>query len=395
MLCPHAKKCSGCQLQNMDYEEQLSFKQANLVKLLGRFTFLEEIIGMDDPFHYRNKVQAAFGFRHGRVISGVYQSATGNIIPVDSCLLENQAADNIIVTIRKLCESFNVHAYDSRTGRGFLRHVLVRTAKNGDVMVVLVTTKGDFRSRSVFVKKLVQLHPEIKTVVRNINNTDKGLMLGDQSEVYYGDGYITDEVCGLKFRISPKSFFQVNRVQTEVLYNKALEFAGLTGKERVLDAYCGTGTIGLIMARRAKEVLGVEMSRDAVRDAIANAEANGIQNIRFIAADAGAFMDKATENDRIDVVITDPPRAGCSPKFLKSLIGLAPKRVVYVSCNPETLARDLHTLRRGGYKVKKIQPVDMFPFTAHVECVVLLNKESSDNHTRISVHTKNLKTGMN
>ncbi len=375
MLCPHAKKCSGCQLQNMDYDEQLSFKQAKLVRLLGRFTFLDEIIGMDNPFHYRNKVQAAFGFRHGRVISGVYQSATGNIIPVDSCLLEDQNADKIIVSIRKLCEKLNIHAYDNRSGRGFLRHVLVRTAKNGETMVVLVTTKGDFPCRSVFVKKLVQLHPEITTVVRNINNTDKGLMLGDQSEVYYGDGYITDTVCDLHFRISPKSFFQVNRVQTEVLYKKAVEFARLKGNERVLDAYCGTGTIGMIMARHAKDVIGVESNRDAVRDAIANAQANGIKNIRFVAADAGAFMDNLAKNgEHIDVVITDPPRAGCSPKFLKSLISLAPERVVYISCNPETLARDLHTLRIGGYKVKKIQPVDMFPFTAHCECAVELRR---------------------
>ncbi len=375
MLCPHAKKCSGCQLQNMDYEEQLHFKQAKLVTLLGRFTFLDEIIGMDDPFHYRNKVQAAFGFRHGRVISGVYQSATGNIIPVDSCLLEDENADRILVSIRKLCEKLNIHAYDNRTGRGFLRHVLVRTAKNGETMVVLVTTKGDFPCRSLFVKKLLTLHPEITTVVRNINNTDKGLMLGDESETLFGDGTITDTVCGLNFRISPKSFFQVNRVQTEVLYRKAVEFARLKGNERVLDAYCGTGTIGMIMARHAKEVVGVESNRDAVRDAIANAQANGIHNIRFVAADAGQYMDRLTVDDgRIDVVITDPPRAGCSPKFLKSLIALAPERVVYVSCNPETLARDLHTLRRGGYTVKKIQPVDMFPFTAHCECVVELRR---------------------
>lgn len=242
-------------------------------------------------------------------------------------------------------------------------------------MVVLVTTKGDFKARSMFLKKLLSLHPEIKTIVRNINDTDKGLMLGSQSEVYVGDGTIIDTVCDLQFRISPKSFFQVNRTQTEVLYKKALEFARLSGKERVLDAYCGTGTIGLIMARRAKEVIGVEANRDAVRDAVANAAANNIQNIRFFAADAGKFMvNLAKEGEKIDVVITDPPRAGCSPQFLRNLLTLSPERVVYISCNPETLARDLHTLRRGGYKVKKIQPVDMFPFTAHVETVCLLTK---------------------
>ena len=375
MLCPHAKKCSGCQLQNMDYEEQLSFKQAKLVKLLGRFGYVEEIIGMDNPLHYRNKMQAAFGFRRGRVVSGVYQSATGGLVPVDECLLENEEADRIVVTVRKLCEQFRIHAYDTRTARGFLRHVMVRTAQSGDTMVVLVTTKGDFPAKNAFLKELLKRHPAITTVVRNINNTDKGLMLGTHSEVLFGDGTITDTVCGLRFRISPKSFFQVNRTQTNVLYTKAIELAGLRGRERVLDAYCGTGTIGLIMANHAKEVFGVESNRDAVRDAIANAEDNGIDNIRFFAADAGRFMDDIAANgEHMDVVITDPPRAGCSPRFLKSLIALSPDRVVYISCNPETLARDLHTLRLGGYKIKAMQPVDMFPFTAHVETVVLLKK---------------------
>lgn len=378
MLCPFAKKCSGCQLQNMEYEEQLCFKQAKLVKLLGRFGYVEDIIGMENPLNYRNKVQSAFGFRRGSVISGVYQSATGNIIPVDECMLEDVNADKIVVTIRKLCESFKIHAYDNRTGRGFLRHVMVRTAKNGEAMVVLVTNKGEFKSRSAFVNELLKRHPEITTVVRNINDTDKGLMLGDKSEIYHGDGYITDTVCGLDFRISPKSFFQVNRIQTEVLYKKALEFANLKGNERLLDAYCGTGTIGLIMADKCKEVFGVESNRDAVRDANVNAELNNIKNIRFFAADAGAFMDSVLkEGEKIDVVITDPPRAGCSPKFLKSLIALAPEKVVYISCNPETLARDLYTLRNGGYKVKKIQPVDMFPFTEHVECLVCLTRQTN------------------
>lgn len=373
MLCPYAKKCSGCQLQNMEYEEQLAFKQARLIKLLGRFAHVEPIIGMNDPLHYRNKVQSAFGFKRGQIISGVYQSATGNIVPVDECLLEDRQADRIIVTIRKLCVDFKLHAFDNRTGKGFLRHVMVRKGAKNEYMVVLVTAKGEFKSRKAFIDALLKAHPEITTVVRNINESDKGLMLGEKSEVYHGDGYISDTLCGLEFRISPKSFFQVNSVQTEILYNTAMKFASISGKERVLDAYCGTGTIGLIMAGKAKEVIGVEVNRDAVNDAIANAEANGINNARFFAADAGKFMDELSrENERIDVVITDPPRAGCSPKFLKSLITLAPKRIVYVSCNPETLARDLYTLRSGGYKVKKIQPVDMFPFTDHVETVVSL-----------------------
>lgn len=376
MLCPNAKKCSGCQLQNMEYEEQLSFKQAKLVKLLGRYGYVEDIIGMENPLHYRNKVQTAFGFYRGKVISGVYQSATGNIVQTDSCLLEDSRANKIAVSVRKLCEDFKIYAFDHRSGKGFLRHILVRIGyETNEIMVVLVTSKGDFRSKTAFVNALLKLHPEITTIVWNINNTDKGLMLGEKSEVLFGNGYITERMLGLEFRISPKSFFQVNPVQTRVLYSKVAELASLSGKERVLDAYCGTGTIGLIMSKRAKEIIGVEVNRFSVEDAKKNAELNNIKNAKFFAADAGDFMDDlAINSEKVDVVVTDPPRAGCSAKFLKSLITLAPKKIVYVSCNPETLARDLFTLRKGGYKVEKIQPVDMFPFTEHIETIICLSK---------------------
>ena len=374
MLCPHAKKCSGCQLQNMTYEEQLSFKQAKAVKLLGRNCYVEEIIGMENPCGYRTKVQGAFSFRRGEIISGVYQSSKRSVVAVDDCMLQNEIANKIIVTVRKLCKSFKITAFDSRTEKGLLQQVLVRNSLAfGEVMVVLVTTKGEFRSKNAFLEELLKLHPEIKTVVRNINDTDKGLMLGEKEEIWFGDGFIRERLCGLVFRISPKSFFQVNPIQTEVLYNKALEFANLSGKERVLDAYCGTGTIGLIMSQKAKEVVGVEFNRDAVKDAKTNARENGIENASFYSADAGRFMDEmAAKGEKFDVVITDPPRSGCSPRFLKSLLTLAPKKIVYVSCNPETLARDLYTLRKGGYLPKKIQPVDMFPYTDHCETVVLL-----------------------
>lgn len=376
-ICPNYKKCSGCQLQNMEYEEQLSFKQAQVVKLLGRFCRIDEIIGMENPLHYRNKVQMAFAHRGSNIFSGVYQSARQAVVPVDNCFLDNEISDKIIVTIRKLCKDFKITAYDMRTGKGYLHHVLVRKSFFGKgLMVVVVTGKGDFRSKTAFVNELLRIHPEITTIVHNINDTDKGLMLGEKSEVLFGDGYITEHICGLDFRISAKSFFQVNPVQTELLYNKALEFAALTGKERVIDAYCGTGTIGLIMSKYAKEVLGAEINKAAVKDAIINAQINGIENARFFAADAGRFMQELAENkEKIDMVVTDPPRAGCSKQFLHSLITLSPRKIVYISCNPETLARDLYTLRTGGYRVKNIQPVDMFPFTEHVECVVCLNKQ--------------------
>ncbi len=392
-LCPYAKKCGGCQLQNLPYPEQLRMKQARLVRLLGRFGRVDEIIGMDQPTHYRAKVQAAFRRKSGAVVSGVYQSSSGRIVDVEECLLEDAAAAPILATIRKLCASMKVKPYDIPTGEGFLRHVLIRVSRtSGEIMVVLVTTPGEFRKESAFVHELLRRHPEITTVVRNINPTDTALFLGTESTVLHGEGFITDRLCGLSFRISPRSFYQVNPTQTEILYSYAQKFAALTGSERVLDAYCGTGTIGLSMAHAAGEVVGVEVNRDAVADARENAARNGITNATFHAADAGRYMVEASHaGERFDVVITDPPRAGCSQAFLRSLLTLAPARIVYVSCNPETLARDLYTLTKGGYKVRKIQPVDMFPFTGHVETVVLLSREKVDDYVHITVHTKDLK----
>lgn len=373
--CPHAKRCGGCQLQNLSYPEQLRMKQAKLIRLLGRFGRVSDIIGMDEPAHYRAKVQAAFRLKSGKVVSGVYQSSSGHIVDVEDCLLEDPAASPILRTIRKLCASMKIKPYDIPSGKGFLRHALIRVSRTtGEIMVVLVTTEGDFRGERAFVNELLRRHPEITTLVRNINPTDTPLFLGKECIVLHGEGYITDRLCGLEFRISPRSFYQVNPTQTEVLYGKAVAFADLSGEERVLDAYCGTGTIGLSMAASAREVVGVEVNRDAVADAKENAARNGIRNAVFHAADAGDFMrEAAAAGERFDVVVTDPPRAGCSQAFLRSLIALAPDRVVYVSCNPETLARDLYTLTKGGYKVRKIQPVDMFPYTGHVECAVLLS----------------------
>ncbi len=379
-LCPNYKKCGGCQLQNMTYEKQLSFKQVKVIRLLGKYCHVDEIIGMDEPYHYRNKVQAGFGMKNGKIISGVYQSSTHNIVPVDDCLIEDVIADKIIVTIRKLAASFKIKPFNDVTMKGFLRHVLVKRGfVSGQVMVVLVTASGAFPSQRSFINALLQRHPEITTIVRNINDRHTSLVLGNKSENLFGSGYIEEQLCGLTFRISPKSFYQINPVQTEVLYNKAVEFADLSGSERVIDAYCGTGTIGLIVSKNAGEVIGVELNADAVKDAKNNAAANDVKNIQFFCGDAGKFMVEMAEmGEKADVVITDPPRAGCSLDFLKSIIKLSPKRVVYVSCNPETLARDLGFLTRKGYKAEKIQPVDMFPFTEHVETVVLLTKREKN-----------------
>ncbi len=377
--CPVYKKCGGCQLQNLTYEEQLRYKQNKVIKLLKSFGRVEQIIGMDNPYHYRNKVQAAFFTdRNGKIKSGVYQSGTHRIVNVDDCQIEDKLADEIIVAIRKMLPSFRLTTYNEDTRKGFLRHVLVKRGFSTDqVMVVLVTGTPIFPSKNNFVKALREKFPQITTVVQNINSFKTNLVLGERQIVLYGKGYIEDELCGCRFRISPKSFYQINPIQTEVLYGKAIEFANLKGDETVLDTYCGVGTIGIIAAKHgAGQVVGVEMNGDAVRDAIQNAKANQLNNIRFFKGDAGEFMESAAEeNTKPDIVMMDPPRAGSSVQFLSSLIKMSPSTIVYVSCNPETLARDLEYLRKNSrYRVKKIQPVDMFPHTQHVEVVTLITQ---------------------
>ena len=377
--CPVYKKCGGCQLQNLNYKEQLRFKQNKVVKLLKSFGRVEPIIGMDNPYHYRNKVQAAFFTdRNGKIKSGVYQSGTHRIVSVDDCQIEDKLADEIIVAIRKMLPSFRLTTYNEDTRKGFLRHVLVKRGfSTGQVMVVLVTGTPIFPSKNNFVKALRERFPIITTVVQNINPFKTNLVLGERQNILYGNGYIEDELCGCRFRISPKSFYQINPIQTEVLYGKAIEFAGLKGDETVLDTYCGVGTIGIIAAKHgAGKVIGVELNGDAVKDAVQNAKANRLNNIRFFKGDAGEFMESvAEENTKPDIVMMDPPRAGSSEQFLSSLIKMSPKTVVYVSCNPETLARDLEYLRKNSdYETKRIQPVDMFPHTQHVEVVCKLIK---------------------
>ncbi len=375
--CPHFKKCDGCHLQNMSYEQQLKFKQIKCIKLLGKFCRVKEVVGMENPTHYRCKVQAAFSKDKTGIISGVYQSSTHKIVPIDSCLIEDSKADEIIVTIRKLLKSFKLKPFDENAMTGFLRHVLIRKGYyTGQIMVVLVTGSSVFPSKRSFINALLQRHPEITTIVQNINNKFTSLVLGEQNITLYGEGYIEDTIFNKVFRISPRSFYQVNPVMTTVLYGKALEYMELTGNETVIDTYCGTGTIGILASKGAKRVIGVELNADAVRDARFNAKRNNIENIEFYTADASDFMvEMARSGERADIVIMDPPRAGSDERFMASVVTLAPKRVVYVSCNPETLARDLRYLIKNGYNVKKIQPVDMFPHTNHIETVCLLVKK--------------------
>ena len=376
--CTVSKKCGSCQYQGISYKEQLAVKQKKMNKLLKKFANVKPIIGMENPFYYRNKVHAVCDRdRKGNIICGTYEAKTHKVVPVEECLIEDKISQEIIRTIRDMLKSFKIKTYDEDTGYGLLRHVLVRRGfSTGEIMVVLVAASPIFPSKNNFVKALRKKYPQITTVVLNVNDKKTSMVLGERDIVLYGKGFIRDNLCGCSFRISPQSFYQVNPVQTEILYKTAIEYAGLGRKETVIDAYCGIGTIGLVAAGKAKNVIGVELNPDAVHDAKINARENKITNTRFYQGDAGEFMEKmAEEGERADVVFMDPPRTGSDKKFMSSVIKLAPSRIVYISCGPESLARDLEYFTEHGYTVRKIQPVDMFSFTDHCENVVLLRRK--------------------
>lgn len=376
--CSVSKKCGSCQYQGVPYKEQLAAKQKRMKKLLGKFANVKPIIGMDDPFYYRNKVHAVFDRdKKGNIICGTYEAKTHKVVPIEECMIEDKISQEIIRTIRDMLKSFRIKTYDEDTGYGLLRHVLVRRGFFTDeIMVVIVIGSPIFPSKNNFVKALRKKYPQITAVVLNVNDKKTSMVLGERDIVIYGKGYIRDTLCGCTFRISPQSFYQVNPVQTEILYKTAIEYAGLGRKETVIDAYCGIGTIGLVAAKRAKNVIGVELNPDAVRDARINAKENKITNARFYQGDAGEFMENMAENgEHADVVFMDPPRTGSDKKFMSSVIKLNPSRIVYISCGPETLARDLEYLTKHGYDVRKIQPVDMFSFTDHCENICLLTKK--------------------
>ena len=387
-ICLVLNLCGGCQLLDMEYAKQLDFKQKQVEELLKGLCPVKPIIGMKDPFHYRNKVHAVFDRdKKGNIISGIYEENTHHVVPVEKCLIENQKADEIIGTIRGMLKSFKIRTYDEDTGFGLLRHVLIRKGfSTGEIMVVLVTASPVFPSKNNFVKALREKHPEITTIVQNINGRGTSMVLGDKEHVLYGKGYIVDELCGCRFRISSKSFYQVNSVQTEILYEKALSLSGLTGRELVVDAYCGIGTIGIIASKAAGKVIGVELNQGAVRDAVNNAKMNGIDNIRFYCNDAGRFLvNMAEQGENADVVIMDPPRSGSTEEFMDAVGKLGAGKVVYVSCNPETLARDVRYMKKLGYRAVEAWPGDMFPETDHVETVVLLSQQKPDDTIEIDL----------
>ncbi|MBR5538290.1 MAG: 23S rRNA (uracil(1939)-C(5))-methyltransferase RlmD [Clostridia bacterium] len=373
--CPAYKKCGGCQL-DVTYNQQLSYKQRTVIKLLGRFGRVSPIIGMDEPLGYRCKVSNAFGFSRGHAIYGIWQSSSGKIAQIDSCALEDPRAKEIIEAIRVLLPKFRLGTYDERKKEGFLRFVTIRIGKaTGEILVALGTGAGSYPQKTNFAAELKKRCPQITTIVQNVSTSHLNLLLGERETVLVGNGYITDRLSGYDFRISARSFFQVNPTQTEKLYKTAVEFANLSGSECAIDAYCGVGTIGIIASKSAKKITSVEVNKDAVENAKENVKINGIENVDVLLGDAGEFMKiLAKKGEECDVVFTDPPRLGCSREFLSSLISLSPKKVVYVSCNPETLARDLAFLTKNGYKAEKIQPFDMFPYTKHIETVVLLSR---------------------
>ena len=381
--CPISKKCGGCQYIDKSYAEQLKIKTDQVKKLLAPYGSVDEIIGMKEPYHYRNKVNAAFQHkRNGEILAGVYEEGTHRVLSVDDCKIENRLAQEIVETIRGLLRSFKITVYNEDSGYGLLRHVMIRTGHaTGEVMVVLVTASPIFPSKKNFAKALVKAHPQITTIVQNINDKDTSMVLGERNQVLYGRGFIEDKLCGKTFKISPTSFYQVNPVQTELLYNKAMEYANLTGEEVVVDAYCGTGTIGIVASDHAKQVIGVELNKAAAKDAITNVKRNECKNVRIYDGDAGKFMvGMAEAGTDVDVVFLDPPRSGSTPEFFDSVCKLAPKRIVYISCGPESLARDLKYLKsKRMYQVEKIALVDLFPWTEHCETVVLLSKGEIDS----------------
>ena len=386
--CPVAARCGGCQMEKMSYAQQLAAKQDWVRDLLRPYCRVDRILGMENPFHYRNKTHAVIASdKRGNVISGVYRMGTHQVVPVDDCLIENEKADEIIRTIRSMLASFKIRPYREDTRSGLIRHVLVRTGHiSGQIMVVLVAAQPILPRKNDFVAELLRRHPEITTVVLNVNDRATSMVLGKRDIVLYGEGYIEDTLCGKIFRISPQSFYQVNSVQTEVLYNKALEYAGLTGREVLFDAYCGIGTIGITASDRCAKVIGVELNPEAVKDAARNAQRNRTGNVRVHCDDAGRFLTRmAAENRRCDVLMMDPPRSGSDEKFLRAVCTMAPPCVVYISCNPVTLARDLAFLIRHGYRALRATPVDMFPATEHVETICLLSKLNAKQHIEINL----------
>ncbi len=384
LSCPVAHRCGGCEWLGMPYEKQLEMKQETVEELFaGLKCDIDPIVGMDKPVHYRNKVQLPFAPGHdvggGResVRWGIFERGTHHIVGTRRCLVEDARARPIIAFVADMLPRFNIKPYNERTGDGLIRYVLVRTAHHtGQIMVTLVCNGLRLPSEERVVEALTDKFPAITTIVLNTNKEQTSVILGKQERVLYGRGYIEDDICGCRFRISSTSFYQTNPVQAEKLYRMAIELADLRPSDHFGDAYCGTGTIGIAAAKASgAHLLGVERNPDAVDDARENAEANGIEDATFVVGDAGSvFARMARAGESLDVVFMDPPRAGASQAFLANLSRLSPRRVVYISCNPRSQLNDIFQMRRNGYRVTRVVPVDLFPHTDHIETIVLLER---------------------
>ncbi|WP_456282953.1 23S rRNA (uracil(1939)-C(5))-methyltransferase RlmD [Bacillus sp. JZ34] len=379
--CPIYKQCGGCQLQHINYEGQLLYKQKQVKDVLERIGKLDlsritvhPTLGMEDPWNYRNKAQVPVGEREGGLIAGFYQQRSHEIIDMNECLIQQSENDRVVQAIKEICGKYGIKAYNEERHKGWLRHIMVRYgAVTGEMMVVFITRTNDFPHKAKIVEEITTAFPHVKSIVQNINPKKTNVIFGDETTVIWGEEYIYDTIGGIKFAISARSFYQVNPEQTKVLYDKALEYAELNGEETVIDAYCGIGTISLFLAKQSKKVYGVEIVPEAIDDAKRNAELNGIENAEFEVGEAEVVIPKwYKEGIKADTLVVDPPRKGCDEALLRTILEMKPKRVVYVSCNPGTLARDLRVLEDGGYETLEVQPVDMFPHTSHVECCAFI-----------------------
>ena len=376
------KDCGGCQIQELDYQEQLNIKTNEVKQVISRIGKLEDVVvhpalGMEEPFRYRNKAQFPIQKVDGSPVIGFYKKKSHDIIPTDQCIIQHDVNDKIIKIIKTYIRAYKVSVYDEKTHTGVLRHLVTKVGfASKEVMVVLVANGRKLPYLNELASVLKENIPGFKTLVVNVNREKTNVILGNENSVIYGDGKINDNIGDLVFEISPLSFFQVNPVQTEVLYNKALEYAALGENDTVFDIYCGIGTISLFLAQRAKKVYGIEIVEEAIKDAKRNAEINNLDNVEFYVGKAEDVVPKMyKQGKRANVVVVDPPRKGCDEKVLDTIVSMQPDRVVYVSCNPSTLARDLAYLNEKGYKSLEVQPVDMFPHSVHIENVALIVKD--------------------
>ncbi|NMA89960.1 MAG: 23S rRNA (uracil(1939)-C(5))-methyltransferase RlmD, partial [Amphibacillus sp.] len=367
-------KCGGCQLQHMSYDMQLKMKQNQVKSALAKFahitdTPVEPTLGMEDPWRYRNKVQIPVGEKDSKLITGFYRPRSHDIIDeMERCIVTSEVNDDLVDIVREIANELGIPAYNEETHRGVLRHIMVRSGENtGQTMLVIITRTNKIPKQDEFIQRILEKQPNITSIMHNVNPDRTNVILGKKIKCLWGEAYIYDTIGDVKFAISALSFYQINPKQTKVLYDKALEYANLTGGETVIDAYCGIGSISLFLAQKAKKVYGVEIVPQAIQDAKKNAKLNDMDNTEFIVGQAEEVMPAWKENGlKPDVIVVDPPRKGCDEALLHAMVEMNPKRIVYVSCNPSTFARDLVILTEGGYKLNKVQPVDMFPQTSHV-----------------------------